>query len=170
MSAPLEVSGKGIESEEERTEVKNYFRSKARIVLESLISQISKNLDDLVWEKRRQYIGHILATLVFLSLSCHVNQLNRLKLPGVAANESSTRADVDDMNRNVQYINQLIYSTFRQQIKKILEKPNEDSPQSEDSNRHQINTLTGRLWHHNSTLICGLWAIMANISGYAFFL
>ncbi|EGD90525.2 uncharacterized protein TERG_06753 [Trichophyton rubrum CBS 118892] len=170
MSTPLEVSGMGIESEKERIEVEYQFKSKARSVLENLISKISKNLDNLICKKRRQYIGHILATLVFLSLSCHFNQLIRLRLAGIGGNESSTKVDIDAMNRNIHYINKLVYSTFRPQIERILKPRKQDPHTPGDNNQDQLSTSTEELRQVNSKLIWGLWSTVTDISEYTFFL
>ncbi|KDB36541.1 hypothetical protein H112_01988 [Trichophyton rubrum D6] len=164
MSTPLEVSGMGIESEKERIEVEYQFKSKARSVLENLISKISKNLDNLICKKRRQYIGHILATLVFLSLSCHFNQLIRLRLAGIGGNESSTKVDIDAMNRNIHYINKLVYSTFRPQIERILKPRKQDPHTPGDNNQDQLSTSTEELRQVNSKLIWGLWSTVTDIN------
>lgn len=168
MSTPLKVSGVGIESEKERIEVEYQFKSKARNVLENLISKISKNLDNLICKKRRQYIGHILATLVFLSLSCHFNQSIRLRLAGIAGNESSTKTDIDTMNRNIHCINELVYSTFRPQIERILKPRKQDPHTPGDNNQDQLSTSTVELRHVNSELIWGLWSTVTDISEFTF--
>lgn len=164
MSTPLEVSGMGIEREKERIEVEYQFKSKARSILENLISQISTDLNNLICKKRRQYIGHILATLVFLSFSCHFNQLIRLKLAVITGNESSTKADIDAMNRNIHYINELVYSTFRPQIEQILKPQKQDPHTPGDKNQRQLSTSTEELKQVNSKLIWGLWSTVTNIS------
>ncbi|EGE01545.1 hypothetical protein TEQG_00591 [Trichophyton equinum CBS 127.97] len=164
MSTPLEVSGMGIESEKERIEVEYQFKSKARSILENLISKISKDLNNLICKKRRQYAGHILATLVFLSFSCHFNQLIRLRLAIITGNESSTKADIDAMNRNIHCINELVYSTFRPQIEQILKPQKQDPHTPGGKNQDQLSTSTEELRQVNSKLIRGLWSTVTNIS------
>ncbi|KAK2877064.1 hypothetical protein FQN49_001448 [Arthroderma sp. PD_2] len=157
-STSLTVGGEGLKDEDERIEVAHQFRSVVQGVLVPLVSDISEHLDHLVWMKRKQYIGHIMATFVFVSLSGHFYQSICSRPLCGAANDPSIKAEIDDMNDS---INELIYSTFRKTIKAITKD-------SKERQQQQLDTLSTwsqglQLNRYNSRLICGLLDIARNV-------
>ncbi|KAF3483826.1 uncharacterized protein GIQ15_03150 [Arthroderma uncinatum] len=162
MCTPLEVNGEGLDKDE-RHEISKQFRSVAQKIVERLIRHISEQLHDLICARNDTFVGHVMSTLLFLSLSNHLNQFIRFCLSDATANDLSARAEIDDMNKDVYYVSELVYATFGTAIKDMIrmradaqQQPNRRQSNQQQSTAGQVDAWRMGLQQDTSKLICGL--------------